>query len=629
MEFNKIFKKNKFSVFFITIISISVISNSCSMLLDLNDKITEVDDGYWGADSSKNDRAVSQDSGVAPLAVHFFSEFAASQDTGARFRNYDYTWNFDDPSSGEWGTDGKSKNIEKGALATHIFENPGEYNVTLTVKDKDGIVKTEFYTINVSDPDVFFDGENTIYVSDTSQDDFLNVPDDAIKLCTDDLSEVVGYAQAGTRILFDRGSSWKTSGLSWPSNSGPVSIGAYGTGTNPDSLGIYENAPKITVTGGKFLSLTSKQNWRISDLHLIDPNRTSEAMGGAIGIQRLLIQRIKMEGFKTSISWSSWYNSEIIIKDDIVIASCDISDTTGACIYGGSERLALLGNILEDSNYHVIRIWQAYRSVISHNIVSGSSLGNDHGKHALKLHGPGVYHNGEGSTTLGTPAPNGGLLELRTNYTIVSHNAFGSSGPWPVRIGPQNTAADERLTNIIFEYNRIHSDYGNQNNIEPKTGLRMSSQKSVIRNNIFDGTGAASEYTGVGIADDYDLIDPKEIEIYNNTIYRGDAGTGIHKGVSICSEASDIIVKNNLVSFPYATGWTTLLEDDSAETVSEANLLVDDAGFSSPDDSNPLERNFDLKLTSVAIDNGIEINVFDDFLGNSRIGEVYNIGAFE
>ena len=82
---------------------------------------------------------------------------------------------------------------------------------------------------------------------------------------------------------------------------------------------------------------------------------------------------------------------------------------------------------------------------------SGSSLQSDSGRQALKMHGPS--ENEVNST-------NWDRLKSRTEYTIISDNIFGSSGPWPVSLGPQNEQEDERLSNIIFERNRYCGDFG-------------------------------------------------------------------------------------------------------------------------------------------------------------------------
>jgi hypothetical protein len=585
------------------------------------------DDSYWGGVSSSFDAPVSDYSGVAPLAVHFFSDFVEDTNTDWRYRNLDFTWDFDDTSAGTW-RDGLPKNEAKGANACHVFEEAGTYNVSLTVRNPLGVYHTEEYTITVSDPDIYFSGTNTICVSDTTQADFTGAPTGALEIITDDLSTVVDYAESGKRILFNRGSSWSVGDLDWPSSNGVVVIGAYGEGTNPDELGIYDNAPQITVTDGSFMSLSYKQNWRLSDLHLIDPTQNSSALGGASSIQNILVQRMKIEGFSASISFSAWYSGEIIIKNNIVFDSCDVSESAGACIYGGSERLAILGCKLYDTNYHCIRIWQAWRSVISHNLVYGSSLENSLGKHALKLHGPGIYHGGEGTDTLGEPAIGTGLVNFRTNYVMITHNSFGGSGSWPIRVGPQNGVADERITNVVIAFNDVHSDYGTQNLLEPLLGLRVTGQKMLIKNNIFDGTGASEEYAGMAVADDYSLLDPTGFEIYNNTVYRGDDGTSFQHGFEICSTATGTILKNNLVSFPNSTGAQLLVDDDSGDIIVDSNFLTDSAEFIDPDNVEALERDFAIEESSPAKGNGVEVDaVYEDFDGNTRT--INSIGAYE
>ncbi|RQW00347.1 MAG: hypothetical protein EH225_10495, partial [Calditrichaeota bacterium] len=257
--------------------------------------------------SSLNDGPVSRTSGVAPLAVHFFADFVDSA-SGAeridRYHHYDYTWNFGDTGSGIWGTSGRSKNMAKGANAVHIFEEGGVYNITLTIRNHSGIVGTENYTVTVTDPDSFYNG-NTVCVNRSGDNNFSGAPAGALQINSDSISTITQYAKAGNRILFKRGSSWTTAGLDWPSNAGPVTIGAYGTGVNPDALGIYENAPRITVTSGSFLPLGYKQDWRLMDIHFIDASGyTANCVSGSVNMQRQLLLRLKVEGFSSGIGWS-------------------------------------------------------------------------------------------------------------------------------------------------------------------------------------------------------------------------------------------------------------------------------------------------------------------------------------
>lgn len=46
-----------------------------------------------------------------------------------------YDWDFGDPGSGTWTTSGLSRNTARGYVSAHVFENPGNYAVRLTVQN--------------------------------------------------------------------------------------------------------------------------------------------------------------------------------------------------------------------------------------------------------------------------------------------------------------------------------------------------------------------------------------------------------------------------------------------------------------------------------------------------------------
>jgi len=582
---------------------------------------------------SPNDRHVSRTSGVAPLAVHFFADFVDSAEGSERierFHHYDYTWDFGDAGSGNWGTTEKSKNTAKGAAAVHVFENPGTYSVVLTIRNHSRVVDTENYSITVTDPNAAYSGTNTTCVNNAGDTDFSAAPAGARTISTNDLSTIVQYATSGSRILFKRGSSWTTAGLTWPDNAGPVTIGAYGTGINPDTLGIYDNAPRITVTGGNFLNLSFKQDWRIMDLHLIDTTRRNGSFGGASDMQRLLFYRLNIEGFGVGLGWTHWNERSLMRIDDMVVASCAISGSATNIVYVGSERLALLGNIMHDAQQsHVVRVWQAYRSVIGHNMISGSSVNSAEGRHALKLHGPGLRPGSISGTSLGVPTPGTGLLDVKTQFTIVADNIFGSSGPWPVAIGPQDGQADERLSHIIFERNRIHPDYGTQSVTTVQVALIVWARHCTIRNNIIDGTGANRYFDGMVVDRRGIEPAPTNVEIYHNTIYRGDNVSVTPTAIQIGAVVTDSEARNNLASFPYASGPVTLVEDLSGVLARSNNLLTDDARFVLPGAADPLARDYRLQAGSPALGQGASVPVFDDFFMNFRPASSADLGALE
>ena len=139
----------------------------------------------------------------------------------------------------------------KGPIAAHVFERGGTYTISVTVKSEGAVIANDYVTVTVTDPNAFYSGTNTVCVSPDT--DFTGAPEGSLKVTTTNLSTITKYATAGHRVLLKKGASWSSSGLSWPDNAGPVTIGAFGTGSNP----------KVTMTGGNFLYLTDKQDWRI------------------------------------------------------------------------------------------------------------------------------------------------------------------------------------------------------------------------------------------------------------------------------------------------------------------------------------------------------------------------------
>jgi len=571
-------------------------------------------------------RIVSRTSGVAPLSVHFSAGFASSTITERSFHDYDYSWSFGDIYPGgddEWGTTGKPKNIAKGPVATHIFETPGNYTVSLTIRDSSGIIDTDSFNITVTDPDIVFAGMKTTYVS--TGVDFSDAPSGHRYITTNDLSDVTQYAGPGFRLLFKRGDSWIANNLTFPNGDGECIIGAYGSGTGQDELGLYDNAPRFTINSGNFLGLKNKQDWRIMDLHLIDPTRANKAFSGASAFQRILFSGLEIEGFYSAFEITHYNTGDILVNDQLVVNECHIYDIENSAIYIGGERLALLGNKIEDTDHnHVIRVWQAYMSTIQHNIVKG--LNNSTTGHTLKLHGPHL---------IGPLVEGSNTLLHRTEFSIISDNTFGGTGVWSVAIGPQNASYAEETWDMIFERNRLISQFGNFHG-DVTIGLIIWGRFISIRNNIFDGTDSSKDYIGISIEQRGIEPAPRGINVFNNSIYRSDNSTeGYYRvATKVGSNVRESKVFNNLVSFPNALAsgeisTVKVFTDASPDLSFGNNLLTETPYFDDPDNIDPLSRSFDISALSPAVNNGLALPVYDDFEGNTRSSVNIDIGAFE
>lgn len=574
-------------------------------------------------------KGVSRNSGVAPLSVHFKADYKPSSSTERGFHNYDYTWNFGDTSSGNWGTTGKSKNAAKGPVAAHVYETPGIYTATLTVRNATGVIKTNTFAITVSDPDVIYSGTKTTCISDTAHSDFSGCPTGAARVTTDDLSRISNYIGAGRRVLLDRGSSWSSGGINMPNNSGPVTIGAYGTCIDPDELGICSNAPQVNMSG-TFCDMSNKQDWRITDLSFAGPRGTGGVLGGIINVQRILALRLKATGMDGHIGMSHWKESPADLIDHYMIVSCNFFDATNNSVYIGAERLALLGNKIDKvSDSHVVRVWQGYLAVISHNLISGSSIDSNTGRHALKFHGPGEEEY--------CPSGAGTCLNHRTNFAVISDNTFGSSGPWPVAIGPADGGHNCLVSDVIFERNRIHPDFGTKSNFSSpvQVGVSIWARYITVRNNIIDGTKGYDGFIGLRISRRGIEPPPLGVEVYNNTFYRqNESGiTNSHVGIDIAGSASGTIVRNNLASFQtVGSGGTAIIQNASDDLQQSNNLMTLNPGLVNPDLANPLSRNYTPQSGSQPDEAGTPaVPVFDDYKGNPRLQDdgAYDVGAFE
>lgn len=566
--------------------------------------------------------------GVAPLGVHFSDDILPDNSVDRVFLDYDYTWNFDDPTSGTWAFSGKSRNIGKGAVASHIFDTPGTYNVTMSKKNTLGVeVDTASYEIIVTDPDTVFSGTNTTVVS--TGVDFTGAPTGATKVTTSDLSTIVTYAGAGKRVLFKRGDSWTTNGLSWPDETGECVIGAFGVGTNPDERGIFDNAPEITVTSGEFIDLSVKEGWRIQELSLVDSSRTYDGISATDRYRNNTILRMKVTGFNNPIVLSHWNTSTLIPVEHIFVHDCHVSDGESILVYVGGERCSVQGNYIYDSqSSHVLRSWLAYKSIIANNSLSGANTTIAQGRHALKFHGPGeliVGVQGE----LAQPINNTLYLGKRTQYAIIMDNILGRSGPWPMAIEPESASYNQLLHDVLIDSNRIIVEYGTASPDSVTYPIHLSGSFMTLRNNVVDLTGSGTYPSGISIEVRGVEDPPKYVQLLNNTIYHNDADSasrvyGIHIGVS--TENTTVI--NNLLVVPDATVTVNIIDDDSTSGITESNNLTEIVQvLIDPANVDPLLRDYHILEGSSPISAGVNTSALFDLYGGARVLGSFDIGA--
>ena len=558
----------------------------------------------------------SRTSGVAPLAVNFDATGTTSSATDKPFRELDYSWNFGDSGSGTWAESGKSRNIAKGGVSAHVFDNPGTYNVSLTVKDSMGGLSTQNTTITVLDPNTVFSGTNTRCVSTSGN--FSGCPTGAEQITSSNFNEQVTWVKSasGRRLLFRRGDSWSSSSSSSVNIDGPGYIGAYGTCSGANQRGICSNAPLIQKTSGNHYIFTvgSANDWRITDLAF--SGSSCEGCGGAItgwaDVDNNLWYRLKSTGFDIHFGLNDFQvGTANVQNDNVFFVNNEVSSGYRYGAYLQARGLTIMGNHIGNTSVsHILRISQAHKSVISNNLLENASTNSTAGRHALKLHSYAEY-----ASTIS-----------KTEYVVVSDNTFGGSGPWTVVVGPVNAVRDERLKEIVIERNKFIAQTPNQNSLVG-LGLKISASGVIVRNNIFNATsGGLGSYTAINVSPRGIEPPPSDVGLYNNTVYRTD--TNALFGLAyVDANSTNVTIKNNLGYAPLSTGalWWWLNTANSG-VIESNNLLSSSPGF-----VNVPGRDLHYLNTSPAIDSGVTINtVFDDRDGNPRPrGNGYDLGAYE
>jgi len=568
--------------------------------------------------------------GVAPLYVFFEATadpavVAPPEVNGRReYADYRYEWDFGDPESGTWVTSGLSRNRDFGYVSAHVYELPGTYTVTLRVTTTAGATSEYTEQIVVADPEVVYAGAATVCASTGTE--FSGCPTGAQHVTASDIASLNPFVGSQRRILLHRGDTWLVSGASILdlATEGPFTLGAYGPCESPDRLGICANAPVLDAgaTGTSdddIIWLNYARDVRVMDL-AFQSTGDDAALGGVTEMHRLLFLRLRARGFNTPVGNSHWETEDF---DQIGLVSSDLAEAGSNVVYIGGARLGLLGNVLRDAvESHVLRVWQAYRAVIGHNEISGSSVGSSLGRHALKLHGPSeaVIASTEGNQ-----------LDYRTQHVIVHDNVFGSSGPWPVAIGPQDSGQDERVSDVVFERNRLYPSFGTQSVSPVQVALHVWARHVTVRNNVFSGVGSANGYHAITVGPRGIEPAPINVRIFNNTFYLPEPGSNqVGFGVvEISVPSTDVVPRNNL----FETGGNLasyLFIYGNGSYTQDHNLMTNDAHFADPAGADPLAWDFSLLPGSPGLDTGTEVAVTNDLRTQPRPrGSGFDLGAIE
>lgn len=467
---------------------------------------------------------------MAPLSVFFDASQTTANGVSDTFEALDYKWNFDDTSSGTWQYSGQSKNVAIGPEADHVFEQPGDYTVTLTVTRSDGATASRNVSIHVTDPDVVFAG-NTVCITQSSTSTPDPECDSTVVAPNNSLSNVSNQLAAGKHILLERGSTW--SGSMNLNKAGPGIIGAYGSGAKPLINMDSANSTIFTFSSG---SNPIADDWRIMDIATqssTDHTVTASFEGYASNILFLRMDTKNIGGLISSTSTYDYYNSKYgntaqDLPNGVAVVDCHFDTASAGANFHflAFRRFTFMGNYAYDStpDEHVLRSPFMDTGVIEHNY-----LGKSHSaKHLLKLHAPNFNNAGIGQGKY-------------SEKVVISDNTFlAGDGDWSVVFGPQNSINDERVRRIIFERNHMIGHSPTQ------VFVVVWADDVAIRNNIMDATGNMGG-TGIILAKNTLEPDHKNIWVVGNTFYASNKNLSL-VSVDTAHVTNYYIVGNLIVS---------------------------------------------------------------------------------
>lgn len=546
----------------------------------------------------------SRTSGVAPLAVFFDAVLDTTHivapaivDGRREYDSFHYQWDFGDDASATWATSGLSKNLATGYVTGHVYENPGTYQVRLEVLDANGDTHRYIQQISVADPNTTFTGNLTRCVSTSGN--FSGCPTGAEQVTSSNFPTQLTWlfsSNGPRRVLFRRDETFVNSGGSTVNNrSGPFTIGAYGTGTNPE------------VTSNDITSAVITLGASTTDVRVVNVDFIGNGVGQAIRPgTNMLVLRSQISNFDSGVSTSSGHGN----KERNFIVDSLINDSARYGIYYNfGQHVAVLGTTIDDvSGEHLLRCYLTH-SLVAHNVFRGGHPG----KHQLKF--KGYFPTGHPDRPAGTPTE-------AVEYSIIANNLFEQpeSIDWVIGIGPVDASKDQRVTDSIFEANTVQAV------VDTQAQVMLWARYMTVRNNIFLGNGSSGSVTGVWVTRRGVEPVPLGNRIYNNTFYRGEA-LGFN-GVRIDALSQDTTVINNLM----AASGGQVSNGSGTGLVARNNLLTTNPGF-----QNASGGNFQLQANSPAVDAGEALPaVRSDTLGVSRPvngngagGSEWDLGAFE
>lgn len=536
--------------------------------------------------------APSRTSGAAPLSVHFDATATTMTGVSRPFHDLDYHWDFGDA--------GSVQPTGIGAVAGHVFQEPGTYTVTLTVTGENG-GSTKQVTITVTDPDALWSGQDTICFSTNS--DFSGAPSGAQQITTSDFDNAINTHWApGKRLLFKRGQTFQANQtVAIRTVGAPSTVGAFGNGTGQNSRGIYSNNPVISLSGISdffFLNLYAN-DLRIQDLNFVDQTTTASFLSLLRRVDHLLVHRIQVTRFRYGIEFNNsvpfYYNEDHYQFP--FLSQSEFLDIPSYSAFISGEGLCVLNNSFKNgSTTHLSRIGYAYKASIDSN--EYDNPGGD--RVCIKLHG-------------GHPQDHAPFSPW-TGLTCVVRNQAKWDTFYAFEIAAQ-TFKDEQVRDILVEANIFHATQ------QAEIALVLAGDHITVRNNVMWADPSTTR--GAMILAVCQPRGPKSLSwgnlsVYNNTMYSAGDSYNRRHILQMDIAYPNTRCFNNLMEVPSNGTNTALHNNSNASAATTGNNEVNQGATF----TNAGAQDFTLPAGSSAIGKGVHTNVpvFFDRARKARSG---------
>lgn len=569
---------------------------------------------------------------VAPCAVHFDAiGDGASQTTDSAFprafHSLVFHWNFGDPGSGHWSTDGSSRDSAVGAIAGHLYETPGTYTVRLTATNPHGEHDAVEAQVVVTDPNQHFGDANTWCFANAGtpggagfeacpsrrSDRHVVIPaslDDGFGLALS--SSYCRAVSTKARCLFRAGDRFDQNVVASVSGTaGPGLISRFGGGADPQVIG-----------GGGFVFVRS--GWTIAGFDV-----TLSTSGSGYSFFRVIQQegRITLANVRGRNLRAACVEIETGFaprhSERIGIIGLDCLNVAGtgsqAGLYLRGERVLVMGNVIDDAyeGQFVLRTVHFPWSVVQHNRLLRP--GNDPGDQRNAIQIRAWAGNGGGGGAI-QPTP------TATRFVVVSDNVIGQDNASVfLRTCQTNDCTDSALAqdvrDMVIERNFLFftSTPGGAKSRMARA-FWLQGGDITVRDNILDLQGIES-----GNAPEQDrLVDQQgnmasapsrvddRIHVFNNAVYFDESVQRTYRFCASLAAGTGHRCQNNLAWLPNHSG--PKYSDDGPDWSSSNNVFASSSPFAAPIPNQGASNGLSFQLSanaSIAVDAGYDFGVED------------------